>query len=201
MPQGELDGWGYAYDDEGSGPPIVMLHGILMNRSMWDAQIEAFRGSHRVVAIDAPGHGGSAGADVGIDFWQWAGRVSGVLDQLGIEQAIWCGQSMGGFTAFRAALAHPDRVSGLILIDTQAHSEDAEKKAQYEALLSVTLEDGISEDLATVVQMIIFSGAYAAKPGSELRALAQEADGDRRSGRARDDPRGARPRRRPRPPR
>ena len=168
MPQGELDGWSYAYDDEGSGPPIVMLHGILMNRSMWDAQIEAFRGSHRVVAIDAPGHGGSAGADIGIDFWRWAGRVCGVLDQLGIEQAIWCGQSMGGFTALRGALAHPERVAGLILIDTQAHSEAEDKKAQYEALLEVALEMGINEDLALMVQTIIFSQSYTAKPGSEL---------------------------------
>jgi pimeloyl-ACP methyl ester carboxylesterase len=168
MPQGELNGWRYGYEDAGSGPAIVMLHGILMNRTMWDDQIDALRERYRVIAIDAPGHADSAGADIGIDFWQWADRVCGVLDQLGVEQAIWCGQSMGGFTALRAALSHADRVSGLILIDTQAHSEDEEKKAQYEALLSVTLEDGISEDLATVVQMILFSQAYTTKPGSEL---------------------------------
>lgn len=168
MPQGDLNGWRYAYDDEGSGSPIVMLHGILMNRSMWDAQIEAFRGAHRMIAIDAPGHGGSAGVEVGIDFWGWADMVCGVLDQLGVEHAIWCGQSMGGFTTFRAALAHPDRVAGVILIDTQAHSEDADKKAQYEALLEVALQDGISEDLALMVQTLIFSQSYTAKPGSEL---------------------------------
>ncbi|MGH2794151.1 MAG: alpha/beta fold hydrolase [Actinomycetota bacterium] len=168
MPQGELNGWSYAYDDEGSGPAIVMLHGVLMNRTMWDRQIDAFRGTNRVIAIDAPGHGGSAGVEVGIDFWRWADMVCGVLDQLGVDQAIWCGQSMGGFTALRAALASADRVAGLILIDTQAHSEDEEKRAQYEALLTVAMEDGISEDLATVVQMILFSGIYAAKPGSEL---------------------------------
>ena len=168
MPHGDLNGWRYAYDDEGSGPPIVMLHGILMNRSMWDAQIDAFRDTHRIIAIDAPGHGGSAGVEVGIDFWRWADMVCGVLDQLDVEQAIWCGQSMGGFTCFRGALAHPGRVTGLILIDTQAHSEAEDKKAQYEALLEVALQDGISEDLALMVQTIIFSQAYTAKPGSEL---------------------------------
>lgn len=168
MPQGELNGWSYAYDDEGSGPAVVMLHGILMNRSMWDAQIEALRATNRVIAIDAPGHGGSAGAEIGIDFWRWAEMVCGVLEQLGEERAIWCGQSMGGFTALRAALASPERVAGLILIDTRAHSEPEDKKAQYEALLKVTLEDGISEDLAGVVQMILFSGTYAAKPEAEL---------------------------------
>ena len=168
MAEGELNGWRYAYDDEGSGPAMVMLHGILMNRSMWDAQIEAFRGTHRLIAIDAPGHGGSAGVAVGIDFWKWAEMVCGVLDQLDVDRAIWCGQSMGGFTTFRAALAHPERVAGLILIDTQAHSEAEDKKAQYEALLEVALEDGISEDLSLMVQTIIFSQAYTSKPGSEL---------------------------------
>lgn len=168
MPNGELDGWRYAYTDEGSGPPVVLLHGLLMDRTMWDPQIEALAGRHRVIAIDAPGHGESAGVDVGIDFWRYAEMVAGVCDQLGIGRAVWGGQSMGGFTSLRAALAMPDRISRLVLIDTQAHAEDRDKLAQYEALLQVGLDSGFNEDLAQIIMVILFSERYAATPESGI---------------------------------
>jgi pimeloyl-ACP methyl ester carboxylesterase len=168
MPNRELNGWRYAYTDEGSGVPVLLLHGLLMDRSMWEAQIEALRDRYRLIAIDAPGHGESTGVDMGIDFWRYAEMVAGILDQLGIDSAYWCGQSMGGFTSLRAALAVPDRVDGLILIDTQAHAEDPDKLAQYEAFLQVVLSDGVSDDLATVLMQIFFGATYAARPESEV---------------------------------
>jgi pimeloyl-ACP methyl ester carboxylesterase len=169
MPQGDLNGWAYAYTDEGSGPPIVFLHGIVMDRSLFDHQVEALRSDHRVVTIDAPGHGDSAPVPMGIDLWQWADMVAGVADQLGIDEAVWGGQSMGGFTILRLALAKPERVKGLILIDTQAHAEDADKLAQYEAFLTIGLEDGFKEDLANVLLLVLFSQTFAAKPESDVR--------------------------------
>ena len=168
MPTGDLNGWRYAYTDEGSGPPVVLLHGLLMDRSMWDHQIDDLAKDHRVVAIDAPGHGESATVEVGIDFWRYAEMVAGVCDQLGIGEAVWGGQSMGGFTGLRAALTTPSRVKGLVLIDTQAHEEDREKLAQYEAFLQVALADGVSDDLATIILTLLFSGTYAADPDSAI---------------------------------
>ena len=168
MPQGELNGWSYAYTDEGSGPPIVLLHGLEMDRSLFDHQVEALRGDYRVVTIDAPGHGESAPVELGIDFWQYADMVARVADQLGIGDAVWGGQSMGGFTILRLALTNPDRVKGLILIDTQAHEKDKDKLAQYEAFLKVSLEDGVSEDLVNILLMLLFSQTFAAKPEADI---------------------------------
>jgi len=167
MPQGELNGWEYAYSDEGSGPPIVLLHGLEMDSSMFDHQVEALRGIYRVITIDAPGHGGSAGVPVGIDFYQYAEMIAGVADQLGVGAAVWGGQSMGGFTIMRLALLRPERVKGLILIDTQAHSEDPDKLAQYEAFLTVSLDPGVTEDLVNILMLILFSQTYADKPESD----------------------------------
>jgi len=167
MPQAELNGWRYAYTDEGSGPAVLLLHGLLMDRSMWDAQIDELKDHYRLVAIDAPGHGESAGVALGIDFWQYADMAAAICAELGIDSAYWCGQSMGGFTAIRAAMSLPERVDGLILIDTQAHEEDRDKLAQYEAFLQVALADGVSEDLASILLTLLFSGTYAAKPESE----------------------------------
>jgi pimeloyl-ACP methyl ester carboxylesterase len=168
MPYDELDGWRYAYTDEGSGPPVILLHGLQMDRSMFDHQVDSLRESHRVITIDAPGHGESAGLPVGIDFWKYADMVVAIADRLGVGAAVWGGQSMGGFTALRLALAHPERVTGLVLIDTQAHAEPVEKLAQYEAFLSVALEQGVNEDLVNITLLIYFSQIYAGKPESDV---------------------------------
>lgn len=168
MPQGELNGWRYAYTDEGAGPAVVLLHGLLMDRSMWDAQIDDLRNDYRLVAIDMPGHGKSAGVELGIDFWKYADMVATITVELGIDSAYWCGQSTGGWTAIRAAISLPERVHGLVLIDTQAHEEDRDKLAQYEAFLQVALADGVSEDLASILLTLLFSGTYAAKPEAEI---------------------------------
>lgn len=169
MPQGELNGWSYAYTDEGSGPPIVLLHGIVMDRALMDPQVEALRDEYRVVTIDAPGHGESGPQPLGIDLWGYAELVAGVSDQLGIERAVYGGQSMGGFTSLRLALAHPERVAGLILIDTQGHEEDPTMLAQYEAFLKVGLEEGFLEDLADVLMVVLYSQTFASKPEADVR--------------------------------
>jgi pimeloyl-ACP methyl ester carboxylesterase len=167
MPIGQLDGWRYSYTDEGTGPPLIFNHGILMDRSIWDAQIEDLKDSYRCVAIDAPGHGDSTPAPMGIDFYEYGDMLTALARQLGIEEAVWIGQSMGGFINLRLALRHPDFVKGLVLIDTQAHSEDPDKRAQYEAFLKVALEDGVTEDLTNVLMLVFFSSTFVAKPESE----------------------------------
>jgi pimeloyl-ACP methyl ester carboxylesterase len=167
MARGELDGWRYGYTDEGAGPAVILLHGLQMDRSIWDRQVEGLRDAYRVVTLDAPGHGESAPVPLGIDFWRYADMVVGVCDQLGLDAPAWGGHSMGGFTAIRAALRHPDRVRALVLVDTQAHAEDPAKLAQYEAFLTVAREQGITEDLASVVLRIYFGEAFASSPEGE----------------------------------
>ena len=168
MPQGELNGWSYSYTDEGSGKPIVFLHGLEMDRTLFDHQIDALRDRYRVVSIDAPGHGESAPVPVGIDFYQYGDMVAGVAEQLGITSAVWGGQSMGGFTILRLALRRPELLEGMILIDTSPYAEDPDKLAQYEAFLTVSLDQGVSEDLVDILKLVFFSQTYADKPESDV---------------------------------
>jgi pimeloyl-ACP methyl ester carboxylesterase len=60
--------------------------------------------------------------------------VIAILDHLGVERAIWCGLSIGGMVALRAALTHPDRVAGLILLDTDAGTEAGLRRLKYRAM-------------------------------------------------------------------
>jgi pimeloyl-ACP methyl ester carboxylesterase len=113
-----------AYDDDGTGTPVVLLHGLTATRRyvvMGSKALE--RGGHRVVAYDARGHGESAPAEA-YDYGALADDLADLLDELGIDRPVLAGASMGAHTAVRFALEHPGRVSGLV-IATPAYDPDA----------------------------------------------------------------------------
>lgn len=161
MPAADVGGRQLAYADSGSGPAVVLVHGLLMDHTMWDHQAEGLRDAYRVVTIDAPGHGDSDPVEVGYDFPSLAHDVWTVCDRLGIEEAVLGGQSFGGWTGILGALARPEKVRGLILVDTTAEVENPETLPMYEGFLQVALEDGISEDLNNAVFPILFSAPFA----------------------------------------
>jgi 3-oxoadipate enol-lactonase len=101
-----------AYDDAGSGDPVVLLHGGLLGRSQWDAEFPALAAHHRVVRIDARGHGGSPAPDG--DFAHYDDLIA-VLDHLGIGTVTAVGLSLGARTIIDAALLHPHRFRSVVL--------------------------------------------------------------------------------------
>lgn len=156
-----------AFSDDGSGPAIVLLHGLLMDSSMWDDLAAGLVDSYRVIRIDAPGHGDSDPVSVGYDFEDWANDVWRVVDSLGISSTVFCGQSMGGWTSLRCASLRPDRARALILTDTSTHVESPDMKPQYEAFLQVALSDGVSEDLANILLLVLFCQQFAASGAAD----------------------------------
>ena len=115
-----------SYEQTGSGPPLVMLHGFTQSARTWGKAADALAASHRLLLVDAPGHGRSAGvtADLttGADLMARAvGPVAG--------PAAWLGYSMGGRFALHVALGHPDLVDRLILVSTTAGIADADERA------------------------------------------------------------------------
>jgi pimeloyl-ACP methyl ester carboxylesterase len=113
------DGVVLSGEQAGSGPPIVLLHGLTATRRyvvMGSRALE--RGGHRVASYDARGHGRSTPASDrgGYDYEHLAGDLEAVLDALEIERAALAGASMGAHTAVGFALRHPERVAALGLI-------------------------------------------------------------------------------------
>jgi len=143
-----LRGIEIAYTDEGSGAPIVFLHGFPFNRSMWRDQIDALRETHRVIAPDLRGHGESEVAPVTIP--EMARDVAGLLTALDINQAVVGGLSMGGYVALSFCRQFSERVTALLLADTRA-SADTEEGKQNRALQAerVMLEgmEGIANEM------------------------------------------------------
>jgi len=100
------------YEELGAGDPVVMIHGGLLDRRMWDGQFGVFAETHRAIRYDARGHGLSKAGNGSFSHHEDLKRL---LDALKVEKAAIMGLSMGGYIAIDFALANPDRVSALIL--------------------------------------------------------------------------------------
>jgi 3-oxoadipate enol-lactonase len=123
-----------AYDDHGIGQPILFLHAFPLNRSMWEGEITALlqEERYRLVALDWRGFGES---DVSTDvstMEMFADDVAALMDTLGMQNAILCGLSMGGYAAFAFLRKYPQRVKRLILADTRPGADTAEARANRE---------------------------------------------------------------------
>lgn len=103
---------GIAYDVRGSGPTVVLIHGGVLDRRMWDREADAWSSRFRVVRYDLRGHGASA--DVTGPFSP-LDDLSAVLDAVGAQRAHLVGLSLGGRVALDFAIERPQRVDRLVL--------------------------------------------------------------------------------------
>ena len=155
MPVAEVNGQSINYvDSGGDGPAIIWSHGFLMDHTMFDAQVEALSGDYRCIAWDERGFGATP-ATAPFTYWDMADDAVALLDHLGVDQAVFAGMSQGGFISLRAALAHPDRVRGLILIDTQAGTEADENVEAYGGMLQHWLSDAPLGEIGEIVSGLI----------------------------------------------
>jgi len=122
-------------DGGGDGPVILFSHGFLMDHTMFDEQVAAFSGDYRCIRWDERGFGDTP-ATGPFTYWDSADDAVAVLDACGVDQAVFVGMSQGGFLSIRAALAHPDRVKALVLIDSCADTDDAETIEGYHGMLA-----------------------------------------------------------------
>jgi pimeloyl-ACP methyl ester carboxylesterase len=116
------------YNDVGSGPPIICLHGAGPGASSWSnfsLNIEAFSREHRVLLVDLPQYGKSE--KIPIEFpklTNLARMLRDFMDAVGIERADFVGNSFGGQVSLKTAIDYPDRVGHVVLIGSApvAHS-------------------------------------------------------------------------------
>jgi len=157
VPFAEVNGQHIRFDDTGGdGPPVVLSHGFLMDREMFAAQVEVLAPEFRVISWDERGFGETQFDGQPFTYWDSAQDCLGLLDHLGIERAVLGGMSQGGFLSLRAALLAPDRVSALVLIDTQSGVEDPERLPGYRQMQRPWLEAGPVDELAeTIANLII----------------------------------------------
>ena len=156
MPFAEVNGQRIRFDDSGGdGPPVIFSHGFLMDREMFAAQVDALAPEFRVITWDERGFGETEYDGKPFTYWDSAGDCLGLLEHLGIEQAVLGGMSQGGFLSLRAALLAPERVRALVLIDTQAGVEDPERLPAYRQMQQTWLDAGPVDELTAAIAGLI----------------------------------------------
>lgn len=156
-----------------------MLHGFTGSAETWDALRPRLESRFRIIAVDLPGHGkSSAPADPArYSLDRFADDLSRVLDALDVERTSLFGYSMGGRTALRFAIAHPDRVSSLILESTSSgiHDESARQKRidADETLASLIERDGVEAFVARWESLPMWSSQISLGDSGRARLRAQ----------------------------
>ena len=107
-----------SYTDEGSGPPVLLLHAALHDRTDYAPVIEPLARGRRVLALDWPGHGDSPLPPTPLRAAQFGDLLIEFAERLDLTNAVVVGNSVGGYAACRLALERPERVAGVVLINT-----------------------------------------------------------------------------------
>ncbi len=111
MPYADVNGLHLYYQQEGKGPPLVLLHGGLLTVELgFGVVIPVMVKHHRVIAVELQGHGRTADIDRPMTFGHLAADVVGLLDHLGIERADVFGFSLGGLTTYELLVQYPGRI-------------------------------------------------------------------------------------------
>jgi pimeloyl-ACP methyl ester carboxylesterase len=160
MPFASVNSQRISFEDTGStGPAVIFNHGFLMDHEMFAPQVDALRGEFRCITWDQRGFGQTEVTEP-FTYWDSADDALALLDHLGVDRAVFAGMSQGGFLSMRAALRAPQRVAGLVLIDTQSGLEDPALLPAYEAMAQEWIANGPQDPLAEAVASLIMSPGY-----------------------------------------
>lgn len=134
------------YEERGSGPAVLLIHGHAADRRLWERQAPALaRAGYRAVCYDVRGHGRSSIPLSGYTWEEYSADLRALLDTLGIARAHLVGLSMGGGIALQFAVEHSARVLSLVLIDSAlpgfGYSEEME--SAIEELRDAVRREGV----------------------------------------------------------
>lgn len=164
MPHVTLEHHTLYFEDVGSGEPMVLLHGFpLSSQSFWP-QLERPPAGVRLLLPDHRGFGRSTGTRGPLTMEQIASDVLALLDATGLPSAVLGGVSMGGYAALALTRMAPQRVRGLVLIDTQHLADDAAGRERRERVAQEAERDG-----AGLIAQAMGPRLLAAQASPELR--------------------------------
>ncbi|AMW08301.1 hydrolase [Streptomyces qaidamensis] len=122
-------------DWSGSGPPVVLLHGLAGHAGEWDTLARDLSPRYRIVAVDQRGHGASERRPRDVSRAAYVADAVAVIGQLGMHRPVLAGQSLGGHTALLTASAHPGLLRGLVLVEAGPGRAEPNVPAEIGAML------------------------------------------------------------------
>jgi pimeloyl-ACP methyl ester carboxylesterase len=166
-----------AYWIAGHGPPVVLIHGVGLDASIWEAQAVALIEDHQVVAYDMLGHGQSACPPGVRALGDFVDQLAALLDALSLERVALVGFSMGGLVARAFAAAYPERVSHLALLST-VYERSREEQAGILARLGQAETAGPARLIGAALERWLSDDFRAANPQIVARLRERLASND-----------------------
>ena len=130
-----------SYSDSGKGTAVVLLHGFLENKTMWDVYVTELSKKNRIVTIDLLGHGETESLGYIQTMEENADVVHEVLSKLRIRKAILVGHSMGGYVALAFAELYPEKMKGLVLLNSTSKEDSSERKKNRDRAIKAVKKD------------------------------------------------------------
>lgn len=155
-------------DVRGDGRAIAFIHGFPLDRTMWRDLVGVLTGWRRV-APDLRGFGTSDAPRAEYSIAEYADDLAALLDLLEIDNAVICGFSMGGYVAFEFLRRYPNRVRGLMLINTRADADSDEVKANRDEMISAIRSEGVGVVENLMVHRLLAAESLDSMPQLEDR--------------------------------
>jgi len=157
------DGVPLRYFVSGTGEPaVVLVHGWAMDHRLWDGQVPALAAAHRVITLDLAGHGASGSTRSAWTIPAFGEDVKAVVEAAGASRLVLVGHSMSGPVVLEAARRMPERVAGIVLVDTLL---DVEQRTPAAAVDDMAKQ--LQADYQTVIAQFTNSYLFApATPGA-----------------------------------
>ncbi|BAN47150.1 alpha/beta fold hydrolase [Metapseudomonas resinovorans] len=162
---------GTSYLATGQGHPVVLIHGVGLNKEMWGGQIVGLAPHFQVIAYDMLGHGASPRPEPGTGLEGYAEQLRELLEHLQLERATVIGFSMGGLVARAFALHHPQRLEGLVILNS-VFNRSAEQRAGVIERTRQAAEHGPDANAEAALSRW-FSHEYQAANPAQIAAIRQ----------------------------
>jgi len=163
-----------AFDDDGPGPVVVLLHAFATDHTLWAAQRAEVGLIYRLIVPDLRGHGRSAAPAGVYSIDDMADDVMETLDALQLRAPVVVGGvSMGGYVALSAVARYPDRFRALMLFDTKAAADSAEAAATREDLArEVEASGSVAKVVEEMVPRLFAASSLESQPKLVARVRA-----------------------------
>lgn len=160
------------YETRGEGLPVMLLHGFMEDRRIWDDVLNGIENKYRWILPDLPGSGESA-SNAGLhELKDFAGLISDILEQEGLSDIVLIGHSMGGYISLAFAEKYPDKIKALGLFHSSSYEDSAEKKESRKKNIRFIEKNGSMPFLAQAIPAL-FSENFQSSHPAEINRLVE----------------------------
>ena len=164
-----VNGIDIAYQESGSGPPLLLLHGFSLDHTIWAPQVETLQRSYRLLVPDLRGMGRTPHTEGQITIEMMADDMAAFLGALDINAAAVAGFSLGGYILLQMALRHPLKVRACGFISTRAAADSEEGKKVRLQHMQTVIDEGMAGFAGHFIENL-FAPAYIDAHPLEIEA-------------------------------